>query len=215
MKPQVQAYLDTLIKRYPVWGMEKENITAAYQLMAAAYENGGKLLCAGNGGSAADAEHIVGELMKGFHLCRPLPAADVEKLADAGGEKGKALAKTLQGPLAAVSLVSSVALQTAFLNDVDGTSGFAQQVWGLAKEGDVFLGISTSGNSENVILATIAARARGAKVIGLSGSTGGALKQHADICLCAPATRVEEIQELHLPVYHCLCAMLEAHFFES
>lgn len=214
MEPQVQSCLDTLLQRYPAWQREQETIIQAYQLLATSYESGGKLLCAGNGGSAADAEHIVGELMKGFHLKRPLPAADVEKLVFVGGEQGNTLAQKLQGALPSVSLVSSVALQTAFLNDVDGACGFAQQVWGLARENDIFLGISTSGNSENVILAAIAAKARGAKVLGLTGNTGGALKQYTDICLCAPATRVEEIQELHLPVYHCLCAMLEAYFFE-
>jgi D-sedoheptulose 7-phosphate isomerase len=215
MKPQVQSYLDTLLRRYPAWQQEQETITQAYQLLATAYESGGKLLCAGNGGSAADAEHIVGELMKGLHLKRPLSTIEMEKISAVGGEKGKALAQKLQGALPSVSLVSSVALQTAFLNDVDGTCGFAQQVWGLVRENDVFLGISTSGNSENVILAAMAAKALGTKVVGLTGTTGGALKQYTDICLCAPATRVEEIQELHLPVYHCLCAMLEAHFFDA
>lgn len=213
MKSSVQNYLNKTIKRYPILNVAEQQIVEAFQLLVNTYDSGGKLLCAGNGGSAADAEHIVGELMKGFYLKRPLSADETLVFEEIGGEEGKRLAQTLQKALPTVSLVGNFALQSAFSNDVASVCYFAQQIYGLGTPGDVFLGISTSGNSKNVILAAVAARAKEMRVIGLTGAGGGALRDYTDVCICAPAQKVDEIQELHLPIYHCLCAMLESHYF--
>ncbi|MGD9560187.1 MAG: SIS domain-containing protein [Oscillospiraceae bacterium] len=213
MRHAVEQVLDELMARYPALAAAKADIVKAYQLLEKTYEGGGKVLCAGNGGSAADAEHIVGELMKGFHLARALAPGERAALEKAGGEQGRWLGERLQGALPALSLVGNVALQTAFSNDVDGAAGVAQQVYALGTTGDVFWGLSTSGNSQNILLGAIAAKAKGTKVLGLTGESGGKLKALADVCICVPHTRVDCIQELHLPVYHCLCAMLEVRFF--
>jgi D-sedoheptulose 7-phosphate isomerase len=205
--------LDQLVERYPAVKPIVPDIQRACDAICACYEQGGKVLACGNGGSAADAEHIVGELMKGFLLKRPLPAAEREKLAAAGGADGEMIAGQLQGALAALSLVTSVALSTAFANDVNADLSYAQQVHGLGKPGDVFIGISTSGNAKNVHYAAIAAKARGMTVIGFTGGTGGRLKNVSDIAIVAPSNVTYQIQELHLPIYHCLCIMVEEHFF--
>ena len=176
--------------------------------MEECYENGGKLLVAGNGGSAADSEHIAGELMKRFKIQRPVSKEYAEKLIEIDPERGPSLAKNLEQSLMAIPLVAHEALTTAYINDVDGLGVFAQQLMGFGKEGDVFLGISTSGNSKNVMNATVVARASGLKVIGLTGATGGQLADVSDVAIKVPETETYMIQELHLPVYHCLCLML-------
>ena len=181
--------------------------------MCLAYQNGGKLLVAGNGGSAADAEHIVGELMKGFKLPRKPKADFVEKLVAENHELGSVLAENLQGALPAIALDGHHALSTAYMNDCKPLLCFAQQVNGYGKSGDVFLGISTSGNSKNVLFAAITAHAKGMKVIGLTGAKDSKLKDMSDVCIKAPQTETYMIQELHLPIYHCLCLMLEDKFF--
>ena len=203
------------MNRYPALKPCEHDITRALILLCDAFSRGNKLLVCGNGGSAADAEHIVGELMKGFRNARPLPAGEKAKLAEVGGDEGVRLANQLQCPLPAVSLVSSVSLATAFANDVAPEMAFAQQVYGLGVPGDILLAISTSGMSKNVVYAIVAAKARGLQIIGLSGGSGGRLKNMCDVCIVAPSSVTHEIQEYHLPVYHCLCAAVEQHFFGS
>ena len=165
--------LDELIKRYPILERVREDIEAVYGILERCYENGGKLLIAGNGGSAADAEHIVGELMKGFVKRRPVTEEMKEALEKADPVRGKELSEKLQGGLPAIALVDHAALSTAFANDVDGMLSYAQQVNGYGKPGDVFLGISTSGNAENVMYAAVTAKAKGMQVVGLTGRTAG------------------------------------------
>ncbi len=208
-----QQILDGLAGRYPVLEPVCGNILEAYQAMADCYERGGKLLIAGNGGSCADAEHIVGELMKGFIKRRALPEELQKRLRESGGEHGARLADCLQGSLKAIALNGHPGLSTAFANDVDADMVYAQQLCGYGDEGDVFLGISTSGNAKNVDYAVTVAKARGLKVIGLTGKDGGKLGKRADIAIIVPETETFRIQELHLPVYHALCLMLEEHFF--
>ena len=190
-------------------------LRAAFDLLAAAYRNGNKLLVCGNGGSAADSEHIVGELMKGFLKRRPISAADAAKLETAGGATGKEIANRLQGTLAAISLPSQMSLLTATANDGDYDLTFAQQVYGLGRAGDVLLAISTSGKSANVCNAVVVAKAFGLKSIALTGQSGGNLAPLADIAIKVPSDNVAEIQELHLPVYHWLSTELEAEFFSE
>ena len=177
------------------------------------YERKRKLLVCGNGGSAADAEHIVGEMMKGFCLPRQLSDTDKAQLASVAGDDATLLGTKLQYGLAALSLVSHSALITAAANDQDGQLIFAQQVWGLGQAGDILLAISTSGNSRNVLLAAKTARAKNMLVIGLTGATGGKLAGLCDIKIGVPSDNVAQIQEMHLPIYHHICASVEAHFF--
>ena len=177
------------------------------------YQRHGKLLVCGNGGSAADTEHIVGEMMKGFCLPRRLSDDDKARLASVAGDDTELLATNLQYGLAALSLVSHSALITATANDQDGQLIFAQQVWGIGHAGDVLLAISTSGNSQNVLLAAKAARAKNILVVGLTGASGGRLAEICDIAIQVPSDQVAEIQEMHLPIYHHICASVEAHFF--
>lgn len=213
MEERLQKHLDLLIERYPILEPCKESIAKAYDIMEEAYSNGRKLLVAGNGGSAADSEHIVGELMKEFKLKRKIYAAQAERLKKIDPEMGDVLAENLQGTLPAISLVGEPALTTAYMNDAVPLLIFAQQVNGLGKAGDVFLGISTSGNSKNVLYAAVAARSKGLKVVGLTGQKENKLEKFADVCIHVPETETYKIQELHLPVYHCLCLMLEDKFF--
>ncbi|WP_442855595.1 D-sedoheptulose-7-phosphate isomerase [Clostridium sp. Marseille-P2415] len=206
-------YLEELMERYPVLERVKPQIREAYEILAACYESGGKLLIAGNGGSCADAEHIVGELMKGFVKRRAVSADFAKRLMEADPERGKELAEKLQGGLPAIALTGHPGLSTAYLNDVDGEMIYAQQTYGYGRKGDVFLGISTSGNSKNIMYALTAAKAIGMKTIGLTGKDGGLLKRAADVAIVVPETETFKIQELHLPVYHALCLMLEERFF--
>lgn len=212
--PQAQQrQIDLLIERYPALDCAKQDIVDAYLIMAACYENGGKLLIAGNGGSAADAEHIVGELMKGFKLPRKVDAAFADALMQADSEFGPLLAQNLQGALPAIALDGHPALTTAYMNDCEPLLCFAQQVNGYGKPGDVLLGISTSGNSKNVLYAAAVAKAKGMKVIGLTGQNESKLSRAADLCIMAPEVETYQIQELHLPIYHCLCLLLEEKFY--
>lgn len=213
IEPGPQAYLDTLIERYPILKSCENDLTEAYCLLRDSYKAGGKLLVAGNGGSAADAEHITGELMKSFKKKRPLSPDLKEKLESVDKTIGKNLGNALESPLTAIALVGHEALSTAFLNDKEGTSVFAQQLLGFGKAGDVFLGISTSGNSKNVIYAAVTAKALGLQVLALTGQSGGALATYADVSIKVPEIETFKVQELHLPVYHCLCLMLENYFF--
>ena len=206
-------YLEELLERYKALTCVKEEILKAYEILESCYENGGKLLIAGNGGSCADAEHIVGELMKGFVKRRAVSDEFAKKLTEADPERGKELAQKLQGGLPAIALTGHPGLSTAFLNDVDGDLIYAQQTYGYGKKGDVLLGISTSGNSKNVMYAMAAAKALGMKTIGLTGKDGGQLKTAADVAIVVPESETFKIQELHLPVYHALCLMLEERFF--
>lgn len=208
-----QQILDELTERYPVLLAVRRQITEAYQALEDCYDHGGKLLIAGNGGSCADAEHIVGELMKGFVKRRALPDELQKRLKMADAEHGERLAASLQGSLKAIALNSHPGLSTAFANDVDADMMFAQQLCGYGDAGDVFLGISTSGNSKNVDYAVTVAKAKGLKVIGLTGKDGGRLGRRADIAVIVPEMETFKIQELHLPIYHALCLMLEEHFF--
>ena len=188
-------------------------VAQAIVALITCYEREGKLLVCGNGGSAADAEHIVGEMMKGFCLPRGLSDTDKTQLAFVAGDDADLLSTKLQYGLAALSLVSHSALITATANDQDGQLIFAQQVWGLGQAGDILLAISTSGNSQNVLLAAKTARAKNMLVIGLTGATGGKLTGLCDIAITVPSDNVAQIQEMHLPIYHHICASVEAHFF--
>ena len=210
---RLMRHIDLLVERYASLESARNDIVAAYLLLEESYENGGKLLVAGNGGSAADAEHIVGELMKGFKLPRKPEADFAEKLVEENQELGSVLAENLQGALPAIALDGHPALSTAYMNDCEPLLCFAQQVNGYGKSGDVFLGISTSGNSKNVLFAATTAHAKGMKVIGLTGAKDSKLKEMSDVCIKAPQTETYMIQELHLPIYHCLCLMLEDQFF--
>lgn len=210
---KLMKHIDLLIERYPVLKSIKDSIIDAYLLMEQSYLNGGKLLIAGNGGSASDSEHIAGELMKSFKLERRIPDDFKEKLIAIDCVRGEQLAKNLQQPLLAIPLVSLEALSTAFINDVDGYGVYAQQMLGFGKPGDVFLAISTSGNSKNVMNATVVARALGVKIIGLTGAKGGELVSVADVTVKVPSEETYMVQELHLPIYHCWCLMLEERFF--
>lgn len=205
--------LDILTGRYPVLAACREDINAAFNTFAQTFAQDGKLLICGNGGSAADAEHIVGELMKGFKKKRPVSNSLTDKLIEIAPEDGKELAANLQEGLPAIALDGHFSLTTAFMNDCNPLMCFAQQVNGYGKPGDSLLAISTSGNSRNVVYAAITAKAKGLKVVGLTGERQSRLSQLADVCIRVPETETYKIQELHLPVYHALCLMLEEKFF--
>lgn len=210
---KLKKHVELLISRYPVLECCEDSIIRAYFMLEESYVTGHKLLVAGNGGSAADSEHIVGELMKGFKLARKLDKAIAQKLIEENQELGKTLAENLQEALPAIALDGHLALSTAYMNDCEPLLCFAQQVNGYGIEGDVFLGISTSGNSKNILYAAVTAHAKGMKVIGLTGAKNSKLEQMSDVCIKVPQTETYMIQELHLPVYHCLCLMLEDRFF--
>lgn len=213
LESRLQKIIEELIQRYPVLDSVKEEIIEAYYILEECFTHDGKLLIAGNGGSAADAEHIAGELMKRFRKPRPVMDELARKMESLDPDRGKKLAKNLERGLMAIPLTAHEALTTAYINDVDGLGVFAQQLLGFGRPGDVFLGISTSGNSQNIINATVVARAREIKVIGLTGAEGGELARVSDVSIKVPETETYMIQELHVPVYHCLCLMLEEHFF--
>ncbi len=208
-----KTHVDNLIKRYPQLEVCRDDIEKAYLILEECYENDHKLLIAGNGGSAADSEHIAGELMKRFKTPRNVSDEFASRLKEVDPLRGEELSRNLECGLIAIPLVAHEALTTAYINDVDGLGVFAQQLFGFGRPGDVFLGISTSGNSKNIMSATVVARALGIKVIGLTGASGGELATVADVAIKVPETETYMIQELHLPVYHCLCLMLEDYFF--
>ena len=207
------VHIQTLIDRYPKLIVCKDDIIKAYELLEEAYSQERKLLVCGNGGSASDSEHIVGELMKEFKLKRKVYADQAEAMKAIDPEMGETLAENLQGALPAICLTGHSSLTTAFMNDANADLVFAQQVNGYGKANDVFLGISTSGNSKNVCYAAITAKSKGLKVIGLTGQKESKMTKLGDCCIRVPEIETYKIHELHLPVYHCLCLMLEDHFF--
>jgi D-sedoheptulose 7-phosphate isomerase len=207
------THLDELVARHPDLADCRDDIEAAFKSIVDCYSRGGKLLVCGNGGSAADAEHIVGELMKGYLSLRPLPREFQDRLRAANPELGPTLAEKLQSSLPVINLAAGMSLATAFGNDVSPELAFAQAAHGHGRPGDVILGISTSGNALNVRAALTVARAVAMTTIGLTGKGGGRMAELCDVLIDVPATRTFEVQELHLPVYHCLCAMVENHFF--
>ena len=209
----MKKYLDELTARYPVLEETRPAIGEFIEMLISLYRAGGTLLVAGNGGSGADAEHICGELLKGFCRKRPLDKADLEKLKACGDEED--FGSQLQNGLRAVSLLSHPALTTAFGNDVDADLAFAQQVWALGKAGDVMLGISTGGNASNIRKAFIAARAKNIKTVLLTGNRHGICEKYADVVIAVPEKETFKIQELHLPIYHTVCLAVEAEFFNE
>lgn len=215
MKKSVEAHIRTLLQRYPELESVKKSIGEAFDVLAECYEKQGKLLVAGNGGSAADSEHIVGELMKSFVLDRRVEPGFASALRSVDATLGEALSNHLQGALPAIALDGHLALTTAYMNDCEPLLCFAQQLYGYGKTGDVFLGISTSGNSKNILYAAVTARAKGMKVIGLTGEKESRLSAISDVCIRVPQLETYKVQELHLPIYHCLCLMLEEHFFRN
>lgn len=208
-------FIKELVERYPALSVCKTDIESAAKTIIGSYEAGGKLLVAGNGGSAADSDHITGELLKSFIKKRKPEKEFLESLSEIDQETGKYLEDKLQGSLPAVALSNNSALMTASLNDVDGNVMFAQQVMGLGKKGDVFLGITTSGNSKDIIYALVVAKTKGLKTIALTGKDGGKAKTIADISIVVPQEETFKIQELHLPVYHALCLTVEEHFWKE
>lgn len=209
------ALKEELFARYPKLSCCRKEYEGAFEAMLHCYRTGGKLLVCGNGGSAADAEHIVGELMKSFLFYRKPDETFSSSMQEQFGNEGRDLAAKMEGALPAIPLTSMPALTSAFANDVDAAVSFAQMTYGYGQKGDVLLGITTSGNSRNVLYAMMSARAKGITTIALTGGTGGKCKDLADNVICVPETETFKIQELHLPIYHALCSMLEAELFEE
>lgn len=205
--------INSLLERYPLLNECIEDIENVKNAMISCFENGGKLLVCGNGGSCSDSDHIVGELMKGFLSKRPINQEKKQEMKKNCAVIESEWIEQLQGGLPAISLVSFMGLNSAFCNDVNPELMFAQALMGLAKKNDVLLCLSTSGNSKNVYAAAVVGKALGIKVIGLTGKSGGRLKTVADLCICVPETETYKVQELHLPTYHYLCAAVEKHFF--
>jgi D-sedoheptulose 7-phosphate isomerase len=205
--------LHQMTGRYPSLEIVREKVFKSSQIIIECFSNGGKLLVCGNGGSSADSDHIVGELMKSFEIKRPVNDELKEQLLKISDEKSSYLSEKLEQGLPAISLNSHTALISAVSNDTDPRLVFAQQVVGYGNKGDVLLGISTSGNSQNVINALITAKAKGLITIGLTGYNGGIMKQYCDLVINVPAKSTTHIQELHLPVYHTICQLVENHFF--
>lgn len=205
--------LNELLKRYPSLALCDEEITHAINLLCDSYQSGGKLLLCGNGGSCADCEHITGELMKGFLSKRSLCEEHQNKFDILYGADGKKMAEKLQYGFPTIPLPALSGLVSAFSNDVDAELVYAQMVWGFGKPQDVLLGISTSGNAENVCNACMTAKAKGMSCIGLSGSARGKMDDICDFVIHAPASETYKIQELHLPIYHAICAEVEERLF--
>ena len=209
----MEKYFDELLRRYPVLQSSIPAIREFTVALIELYRNGGTFFVGGNGGSGADAEHICGELLKGFCRKRPLDKAALEKLKKCGEADGDNIGCQLQNGLRAISLLAHPALTTAFGNDVDPDLAFAQQLWALGRPGDMVLGISTGGNASNIRKAFIAARAKGLKTVLLTGNRHGICEQYADIVIAVDEKETYRIQELHLPVYHTICLAVEAAFF--
>lgn len=197
--------MDNIFERYPELKCCENDIERGLNLIIEIYKNNGKVLVCGNGGSAADSEHIVGELMKSFLSEREI---NDDRLS-------KEMKENLQGALPAISLCSQTALMTAFNNDLDPDYVFAQQVYGYGKENDLLIAISTSGNSKNVLKAVEVANCIGVKTLALTGNNGGKIKDLATVTICAPSDETYKIQEYHLPIYHYLCGMVENEFFSK
>ena len=213
-KERASIQLENLIARYPILAPLKEKIWNSYKILLSSIENGGKVLICGNGGSSADSDHIVGELMKSFCKERPIDTKLQDKLKALDPKLGETLATKLEDAIPAIYLTQHTALSTAYSNDKEPALGFAQQVMGYGEKPDIFMGISTSGNSLNVVMATITAKAKGLQTIALTGAKESKLMELSDICINVPETETYKIQELHLPVYHALCLMLETSFWE-
>ena len=207
--------LALIIRRYPALSCCEKEIWEASMASIDCYENSRKILVCGNGGSCADADHIVGELMKSFEKRRPVEKDLEDGLKSVSNERGEYIAKNLQSALPAISLNAHSSLISAISNDIDPNLIFAQQVAGYGREGDLLIAISTSGNSQNIVDAVITAKAKGLTVIGLTGQSGGEMKQYCDIPICVPAVNTAEVQELHLPVYHTICKAVENRFFNT
>ncbi|CAM3694201.1 SIS domain-containing protein [Cohnella lubricantis] len=205
--------LDKLVSKYPELEVCLTDIQFAFEKLRDSFNGGGKLLLCGNGGSAADCEHIVGELMKGFMSRRELPDNDCNKLEALFPGEGHLIAEQLQGALPAISLVGATSFWSAYANDMNPEFIFAQQVYGLGRGSDVLLGISTSGNAKNVIRAIQVAKAKGLVTIGLTGRGGGKMASLCDVVIRVPSDSTPDIQERHLPIYHALCILLEEAFF--
>ncbi len=210
-----EEILNDLVRRRPELSVCRQDIQIAYEILLDCIKNDHAIFTCGNGGSAADAEHIVGELLKGFMLGRKLPSSEVEKIEKVFPNEGLLMANSMQQSLKAIALTSHPSFASAYLNDVDAKFIFAQQLYGLGRLGDVVICISTSGNSENILNVAKIAKVYGIKVIGLTGASGGKLRDLSDICICVPEKVVPLVQELHLPVYHALCAMLEIKLFKN
>jgi D-sedoheptulose 7-phosphate isomerase len=210
---RTEELLQNLLNRHPELSLAARDIANGYEIIRSSYEKGGKLLVCGNGGSAADADHMVGELMKQFSIERSIHESVQSYLVTEFGQQGEYLAKNLEGALPAISLNGHGALSSAIANDMDAELIYAQQVVGYGNKEDVLLGISTSGNARNVTAAMLVARSKGMKVIGLVGRDGGEFNKYCDVLINVGGTSTPRIQELHLPVYHTLCEMLEYHFF--
>lgn len=215
MNKNCENILEGLIKRIPELCVCKADIVQSFELLIKCFRSGGKLLIAGNGGSCADAEHIAGELMKGFMKKRELSKDLQAELVKVDNEIGSVLSKKLQRGVPVISLSNHQGLNTAFNNDVEngGECTFAQQVGVYGNKNDVFLGISTSGNSKNILMAAVVARAKKLSVISLTGEKGGRLASFADVSIKAPSNETYLVQEYHLPIYHCLCLMIEEELF--
>lgn len=209
---RVSAF-EELFVRLPQLHPLEPDLHAALSLVERCTRGGHKLLLCGNGGSAADAEHIAAELMKSFVFRRPVDPETLAALSERYPQDAAGLVSSLEAPIAAVALGGQIATLTAYANDVDYRYAFAQQVYGLGRRGDVLVAISTSGNSPNVLHACQVARVRGLSVLGLTGHSGGRMRELCDVTLCAPATQTHLIQELHLPLYHALCLALEERLF--
>lgn len=205
--------IDQVCERYPALSDLRSKISDAAEMIIGCYTKGGKLLICGNGGSSVDADHLAAELMKSFESVRPLEESFKNRLYEISGIRGKYLASKLEHSLPAVSLSSNTALTTAVSNDIDPSLVFAQQIMGYGNENDLLIGISTSGNSQNIVDACITARALNINVIGITGKTGGKMKQYCDVLVNVPETRTAMVQELHLPVLHTICRMIENHFY--
>ena len=212
MKETTRQILTDMVERFPALAGNEKDILSVYKLLENCFACGHRLYLCGNGGSASDCEHIAGELLKSFKKCRPLSADLMEGLKKQG-DRGQVLIENLQGGLPTVSLCGHTAFSTAFQNDCDPMFVFAQQVGAWGQEGDVLLTLSTSGNSKNCIYAATVAKAKKMSVVALLGGSGGELKALSDASVVVPEKETYKVQELHLPVYHCLCAMLEEEFF--
>ena len=208
----MSAITDSLIERYPALSGARQSIETLCQWLMETYANGNRLLVAGNGGSCADAEHIAGELLKSFKYHRPIDPVDQDILRSFG-EEGIILADNLEDGLPCIALNSHIGFVTAFCNDVDPNLFYAQQLYAQARKGDLFLGISTSGNAKNIYYAMLAARVKGVRSVLLTGNKHGKCEKLAELVVSVPAGEPYLVQEYHLPIYHAMCALVEEHFY--
>lgn len=212
MKQETFAVYEELFERYPTLTCVKSEVLYAYELLFAAFRRRARLFLSGNGGSASDCEHIAGELLKSFKKKRPVDKETAVNLTQFG-EKGEYLSSKLEGALSATSLISQSGILTAFANDKAWDVAIAQQLYGQGRMGDCLMLLSTSGNSQNCVYAAMVAKVMGIKTIALTGRSGGELKDLCTVCIRVPEEQTYKVQELHLPIYHCICAMLEEEFF--